>query len=208
MTLLLAFLAVDGFAKGDTWSFERTYRYVNEKESVDFSDIERTDVTVAELRPTGYDLSVSRQLVATKFGADRVPAPAGQTPWMRTLKFGTNGQPIKPPEDTENPIRARVDRMLWTASESRQGLGWTRVWPQNDLLPEGKVQVRPGAEGRLAITYTEKDGLKGEGTALRDPKRPVIVEMSITINQAYLPHGSVPVSVAVRQLPVSADSKG
>ncbi|MGV3614568.1 MAG: hypothetical protein ACO1SV_04450 [Fimbriimonas sp.] len=201
MIPLLALIAVDGLKKGEAWAFERTYRYVNEAEAIDLSDIERTDVLVSETRPNGYDLSLSRRLIATKVGEARVPAPEGQTPWAKTLKFGTNGQAKNPPEDVAHPIRARIDRMLWTASENRQGLGWSRAWPQNDGVPGGKATVKPGKEGSLAITYTDATGVKAEGTAKLDPKRPVIVEMSITINRTFLPGGEVPVSVVVKQLP-------
>lgn len=201
MIAFLLLLASDPLQKGETWSFERTYRYVNEEAGVDLSDVDVTDILVSETRSAGYDLSVSRRLVATKLGEAVTPAPEGQGVWKAVLKFGTNGQPSKPSEDLERPIRARIDRMLWTASENRQGLGWSRVWPHNDALFEGKVSVKPGKEDTLAITYTETGGIKAEGVAKRDPKRPVIVEMSATINRVFLPNGTVPVSVAVRQLP-------
>jgi len=201
MILLLALLAQDALKKGDAWAFERTYRYVNEAEGIDMGDVERTDVSVADVRPDGYDLAISRKLIVTKLGENRSPAPADQTPWTKTLKFGANGQPNGLPEDVQRPIRARIDRMLWTASENRRGLGWNRTWPLNETLPEGKATVKPSGEGRLSITYTEAGGLKAEGTATRDRKRPVIVEMSATINRTYLPGGNVPVAVAVKQLP-------
>lgn len=199
MIALLVFLASEPLQKGEIWSFERTYRYVNEEAGVDLSDVDRTDVLVSETRSTGYDLSVARRLVATKLGEAITPAPEGQGIWKAVLRFGANGQPMKPAEDQERPIRARIDRILWTASENRKGLGWTRVWPHNDKLLEGKVTIKPGKEGSLAVTYTEAGGLKVEAVAKRDPKRPLIAELSGTINRVFLPNGTFPVSVAFRQ---------
>ena len=199
----LLVVALDGLKKGDAWTFERSYRYVSEADGIDLGDVERTAVSVADVRPDGYDLSVSRRQVATKIGETRTPAPEGQAPWERLLKFGTNGQPNKLPEDVTHHIRARIDRMLWTASENRRGVSWNRIWPLNETLPEGKATVKPLGENKLSLSYSETGGLRAEGTALREATRPVIVEMSITINRAFLPNGTVPVSVAVKQTPAS-----
>lgn len=199
MIAFLLLLTADPLQKGETWSFERTYRYVNEAAGVDLSDVDRTDVLVAETRASGYDLSISRRLLATKIGEAVTPAPDGQAIWKAVLRFGTNGQPLRPAEDLERPIRARIDRMLWTASENRQGLGWSRVWPKNEELPEGKVTIKPGKEGSLAVNYAEGTDLRIEATAKRDEKRPIIAEFAGTINRITLPGGTVPVSVAVKQ---------
>lgn len=177
---------------GLRWAFDREIRFLSEEQSIDRKESVTTVINVQEVRRDGYLLHVVRLSNKQREGIER------------KLDFGRNGQPLKVSEDPTDLVGARVDRMMWTAIESRKGLSWSRVWPSVEPLPSGKVTVRPIADGRMAVSYDEGTKLHAEGFAVRDKALPTLAELSVTIDRLELADVSKPVKVSIRQTPKAA----
>lgn len=183
---------------GDTWASERSYRYVNEEEEVDYADIERATWTIGEVDRDGVTVQLVRALIGTRFGEDLVKPPKDSVAENRKVRIGRDGFPADE-VDLQNPIRLRVDRMMWAAMEPRQGLSWNRSFKAAAPLLSAKVTIKPLPEARrYSVVYSEGD-VRGEGVVVLDPERNIPIEMSLTLRDVVLPGGTTKVKVAMRQ---------
>lgn len=186
---------------GFAWTSERTYRFINEAEGIDYTNVERTDYVVEAVEAKGYTIGQSRRLTATRFGADTVPSEA--PPKVSKLKFGPGGVPAYE-EDTDDLVRARIDRMQWAVAEERKGVSWTRRFPAVGTLPAAKLTMRPsGANGdsrTIAIGYVEEGGeARGEGTAVVVGPQRIVSSLKATFTEIYPPKGDKSVKLVVNQ---------
>jgi hypothetical protein len=184
-----------GPAIGDKWSVERTYRFLNEAAAVDSSTTEQIDYLIEQASASGLTIAVFRR---TAVAGSQEEVSKGSK-----LTFGASGAPTYP-EDAQDPIRARVDRMQWSAAEDRKGVSWSRKFPLSAGLPAGKVLVRPtsvkGDERALALTYTEEGSdVRGEGTAVVAGAKRIVTSLKLTLRNVRKHPGDPPLIVAVNQ---------
>lgn len=201
LVVLLA-LSDGGLAVGDTWSVERTSRFINEAASIDVANVERIDYRVETVSAEGFSIQSSRVLTETRFGRDRVPPPTDVPARERKLTFAPGGAPTFE-EDREDAVRARLDRMMWPAAEDRKGVSWTRKFAASAALPAGKTVVKPtsvkGEDRTVSISYTEEGGVKGEGTAVISGPKRIVTSLKVTLRSVRLPSGDRPVTAVINQ---------
>lgn len=184
---------------GDRWNIERTYRYLNEAEAIDFTQVERTEYSVDNADAKGYVLSVSRRITANRFGKDEAKTVSDPHPSKLTL--GPGGAPSAMLE-SEDAIRTRVDRIQWAAAEDRRGVSWTRRFDASVSVQSAKVTVKPtavrGSDKTVSITYDESD-IHGEAVAVISGAKRIVTSLKLTLTNVYPPNGDKKVKLAVNQ---------
>jgi|GEM_PF-3368737 len=200
----LVLLQTAGPAIGDTWRVDRTIRYVNEDKGIDQTDVERLDYRIEKLVPASRTLQVTRTVVETRMGEERVPVPKGMEPEIRSVVL-QRGAPEEREVEALHRVRVRIDRMQWAALEERSGISWNRRYPASAGLGAAKITVRPtkteGEERTVAITYEEEGDVpvRGEGVAkVFGPKR-LPRELKITLKGVVVPGGEEVVTAVVNQ---------
>lgn len=184
---------------GDRWKIDRTYRYLNEEEGIDFTQVERTEYSVDNADAKGYVLSVSRRITANRFGQDE--AKSSSDAHETKLTLGPGGAPAASLE-SEDLIRTCVDRMQWAAAEDRRGVSWTRRFDATPAMRPAKVTIKPtsakGLDKTVSITYEESD-IRGEGIATISGAKRIVSSLKLTLINVYPPSGDKKVKLAVNQ---------
>jgi len=187
ISLLAAFALQTGRVLGDDWSIERVSQISCDAKTL--VRTLRTRYTVVGQDTSALLIRCSVTKSEDKGDADLKPVGVGESA-PTSLKFGAGGAP-EYEEDLSDPIAARVDRMQWTAAESRKGVAWIRKFPASSALPAGKVTVKPagmdGPNQLVTITYSEEStGVAADGTAtVYLPKR-IVGPMKISLSRIPL----------------------
>jgi hypothetical protein len=193
---------------GDEWVVERTYHCVDDLAKLDFTVRERTSYKVEQTNRQGTTILISRHFLDTPPGPHSDSSCFPQHDASGRLHFGVGGAPTYG-EEFENPIRARVDRMLWTAAEDRKGILWTRKFAESVAMPEGKVTVRPSETYRtqtVSISYEEpNDKVLGDATATVSLPVRVVESCTLTLTGVALRNvaGTFRVEVSQKLVPKS-----
>jgi hypothetical protein len=179
---------------GESFAYARTFRYLNEEEKVDVSESERVTYTSIPADAREVRFSVLLDLQASPW---RDP---GMLP-ERVVRLRSTGGILGDAVESE-PMRGRVERMIWTTTERRSGLRWSRRWAAGGGLPLATVTVRPapsGKAGSLSVTYEEEGGVKGEAVVDMIADRPMPAEIAATFTGVRVEKLESPVKVAVSQ---------
>ncbi len=73
--------------RGDEWALERTTRWVNAAEEIDFAQVERFSFVVTSAKPSETKVMVTKELIATVMDGQRVNADRNPSPdtWSQTF---------------------------------------------------------------------------------------------------------------------------
>lgn len=106
---MILLLAASVFAKGDSWTYERAFRWLNVAEDVDLTNVDRLEYRVASSEP--LRVARKRRLAESRIGKDAIPPAPGLEPELATLDWTPSGWSTsdKPLE----AIGARIDRIEW-----------------------------------------------------------------------------------------------
>jgi hypothetical protein len=93
--------------------------------------------------------------------------------------------------------------MIWTATELREGLSWSRKWPLIPGLPEAVVSVKPTSrtaeDQALSVQYREGTDTRIVASIKLLNQVRVVKEISLTINKVQIPGSILPGTVAITE---------
>ena len=193
MLTLVAWIWFDSsFIVGDHWTTERTMRLLQEPDHVDSKSIDRLEYRITEAGQERTILSVK----TTSTGDVKTP------PHTEEYGFKPNGVLVGL-EPSLEPNLERINRMVWTALEVRNGLSWSRKWPIIGGLPPANVIVRPTSKTSelitMSVTYQENDITKGVATVKVFANAHIVNDLSLTINSVPIPGHVKPGSLVVTE---------
>jgi hypothetical protein len=214
--LLVASNQSAGLQLGDRWTQLRTMRFVNEAEEIDLADVERIESKVIGQTPTGHIVSVSRTLVETRIGEDRIPPAAGVEPYTWSYELRANGAEERL-DRSHDVFEERVGR-IWRALLPEPGEDplkapdeWRRAYEDRGArLPGATVRIevleRQDDRLRLRLRYAEPGSLaiSAEGTATVLLRSRVVLEMEIEARNVPLPGGEDTATLRLTQKTQSA----
>jgi len=184
MIAILASIALfSGFQAGDTWTSERTFKYLQDADHIDAKVVEKLVYTVVEA-------GAERTIIGCE---ETTTSPTRSKPTKKKTAFSPSGV-VLTREEQLDPTIGRLNRMEWTATEARQGISWSRNWPAGGNLIEAKVLVKPVARTKdsttMLVTYSEGKEIKCTANivVLNDVR--VVDSVSVTFAKAQVPDSS------------------
>ncbi len=157
MLALLHLQPSSDFTVSDRWTTRRTRHITQDLDHVDTTSVESLSFSVQ--RADG-ELTIIASSISER-------GSASETRAKLVLAFRPTGA-LASAEPIIDPDAERINRIKWTALETRQGISWSRNWPAIGNLLEAKVTVRPTArtltDKTVSVTYTENGQTKCLGT--------------------------------------------
>ncbi|MDR3690902.1 MAG: hypothetical protein P4L46_16100 [Fimbriimonas sp.] len=177
---------------GDHWTAERTVRLLQEPDHLDQATVTTLNYRVAYAGADGFQIE-------TKGGS---PSASDAKSPAQKFDFRSNGTLISS-EDTKDPDLERVRRMVWTATEDRKGLSWSRTWPAVGGLIGADVSVKPSSktatDTTFAVTYVEAGKTKGAATVKVFNRVRIVEDLSLSLNDVTIPGHVKPGSMVVTE---------
>lgn len=156
IALVLATLLASELPKpGDLRTLERTCRWVNRAEEIDYAIIERYMIRVLAASPEKVEVRVERQIAATILEGERVPSDAVEKPDTWTQSFDPRQPAALAFAGVRDKVEARLDQMtvFWLPNAGRYRLG------DVSRHEVGPVNLQADARGALSVPEAGAKGM-------------------------------------------------
>lgn len=205
---MLVLVAALLFTKGETWSYERTLRFQNDREGIDYGEEERVDAKVLRADKDGYQIQFSRRTTASLVGSDRVPVPTvpAELTVVDLLPSGKTGKISE-----QGDLWALRILRIELAVPNREAVipaAWKAEYPVQRSGLDRAVIDWTAAEDPLIFRFTYQEGVPPEvtatGTVRLAPKTRSIESLRLTCPDTTLPTTGLRVILTVDQRRVMA----
>jgi hypothetical protein len=152
--LFVTLLAMELPKPGDVRTLERTSRWVNRAEEIDYAIVERYTIRVLAASLEKVEIRVERQISATILEGERVPSDPADKPDTWTQSFDPRQPAVLAFSGVRDKVEARLDQMtvFWLPNAGRFRL---EDVSRHEI---GPVHLQADSRGALRVTEAGAQG--------------------------------------------------